>query len=153
MQFVGRYQNRQVFWLDYGAFPYRLPGKHWVCLAIANNNPDRTIFEAFTRSAIASDIAEFKGHGQFGELLHDCFDEIVVAMEVLENHPELDVMTTWHNDETLADAFWQCFGATCLPEDADLDNITVVVTDLDGVNRIEELKDYIRRFESGWLPD
>src|SRR5690606_41709256 len=40
----------------------------------------------------------------------------------------------------------------CLPETADLDNIKVVCTDLDGINRIDELKKYLKEFELGWLP-
>ncbi len=70
-------------------------------------------------------------------------------MEKMEHHNETGVMTTWHNDETLADTFWQCFFATCLPETADLDNIKIICTDLDGVNRAEELKSYIKEFELG----
>jgi len=73
-------------------------------------------------------------------------------METMENHNEIDVMTTWHNDQTLADAFWQCFFATCLPDTTDYGNIKIICTDLDGINRVEELKNYLKEFELGWLP-
>jgi hypothetical protein len=149
---IGKYFDRQVFWLDYDKFTNQLPDKDWVCLAIANDEPDIETFDKFVRSSISRNIIEFKGHGQFGEKLHDLFDETMVIMETMENHNEIDVMTTWHNDETLADAFWQCFFATCLPETADLDNIKVVCTDLDAINRIDELKKYLKEFELGWLP-
>lgn len=75
-----------------------------------------------------------------------------MIMETMENHHEIGVMTTWHNDQTLADAFWQCFFATCLPDTADHDHIKIVCTDLDGINRTEELRSYIKKFETGWLP-
>jgi len=152
MQNIGKYFDRQIYWLNYDKFSDQLPDKDWVCLAVANQQPDLDKFDNFVRTAIAKDILEFKGHGKFGEKLHDLFDETMVVMETMEDHSEIGVMTTWHNDETLADTFWQCFFATCLPETADLDNIKVICTDLDGVNRTEELKSYIREFELGWLP-
>src|SRR5690606_21888152 len=127
----------------------QLPDKNWVCLAIADNQPDTDKFDKFVRTSISRDILEFKGHGQFGEKLHDLFDETMVIMETVEDHSEIDVMTTWHNDETLADTFWQCFFATCLPETADLENIKVICTDLDGISRVDELKGYIKEFELG----
>lgn len=149
---IGKYFDRQVFWLDYDNFADQLPDKDWVCLAIANDELEIDTFDKFVRTCISRNILEFKAHGQFGEKLHDLFDETMVIMETMENHNEIDVMTTWHIDETLADAFWQCFCATCLPETADLDNIKVVCTDLDGINRIDELKKYLKEFELGWLP-
>lgn len=152
MQLIGKYLERQVFWVDYGHISSELPDKDWLCLAIANQQPDLDRFDCFVRTAIAKNILEFKGNGVFGEKLHDLFDETMVAMEVMEGQHANGVMTTWHNDETLADTFWQCFFVTCLPEKADLDNITIICTDLDGVNRADELKNYIKEFESGWLP-
>ena len=152
MQNIGVYSDRQVFWLDYNKFADQLPDKDWVCLAIANTQPDVVAFDKFIRISIAKNVLEFKGHGKFGEDLHDHFDQNMLIMETMENHSEIAVMTTWHNHETLADTFWQCFFATCLPETADLNKIKIVCTDLDGLNRAEELKNYIKEFESGWLP-
>ena len=149
MNQIGKYFDRQVYWLDYDNIADQIPDKNWVCLAIANNQPDIDKFDKFVRTSISRNILEFKGHGQFGEELHDHFDQNMVIME---NHPEIVVMTTWHNDETLADTFWQCFFATCLPDTADIDNIIIICTDLDGINRTDELKSYIKEFELGWLP-
>lgn len=151
MQSIGKYFDRQIFWLDYNNFGDQVPDKNWVCLAIANNQPDIAKFDKFVRTSISRNILEFKGHGQFGEKLHDLFNETMVTMKIIE-HNEINIMTTWHNDKTFADAFWHCLFATCLPETADLDNIKVVCTDLDGINRLEELKSYIKEFELGWLP-
>jgi hypothetical protein len=152
MQFIGEYFNRRIFWLNYNDFPSQLPEKDWICLAVANNDPDLDKFDKFVRDSISKNILEFKGHGKFGEKLHDLFDETMVEMETMESHEEIEIMTTWHNDDTLADTFWQCFFATCLPEKADFDNIKIVCTDLDGVDRREELHSYIKEFEIGWLP-
>jgi hypothetical protein len=152
VQNIGKYFDRQIFWLDYHNYFNQLPDKDWVCLAIANNQPDEKEFDKFVRTSISKDILEFKGYGRFGELLHDLFDGTMVIMETMENHNEIDVMTTWHNDQTLADAFWQCFFATCLPDTTDYGNIKIICTDLDGINRVEELKNYLKEFELGWLP-
>jgi hypothetical protein len=152
MDSVGQYFGRQVYWLDYKQYADQLPDKDWVCLAISNTNPDKGTFDAFVRASIEKGIHEFKGHGEFGGLLHDLFDETMVDMKVFEGHPEIEVMTTWHDDKTLADTFWQCFFATCLRDSADYDNVSIVCMDLDGVNRTDELKHYIKEFEIGWLP-
>ncbi len=152
MQNIGNYFGRQIYWLDYNKFSDQLPDKDWLCLAISNIALDINYFDKFVRTSISKNIVEFKGHGKFGEKLHDLFDETIVEMEVNEKHPEIGVMTTWHNDETLADTYWQCFFATCLPETADMDNIKIVCVDLDGTNRTEELQSYLKEFELGWLP-
>jgi hypothetical protein len=152
MEKIGKYFGRQIYWLEYNQLTDQLPDKDWVCLAISNIEPEINMLDKFVRNAISKNILEFKGHGKFGEKLHDLFDETMVEMEVVENHPEIDVMTTCHNDQTLADTFWECFFSTCLPETADLDNIKIVCVDFDGKNRIEELKSYLIEFELGWLP-
>lgn len=153
MQNIGNYYERQVYWLDYDNFSNELPDKDWVCLAIANIEPNADKFDKFVRTSISKNMLEFKGHGKFGEKLHDLFDETMVVMETMENQSEIGVMTTWHHDEIIAETFWQCFFATCLPETADPNNIKIICTDLDGVNRAEELKRYIKEFELGWLPN
>lgn len=152
MQLIGKYFDREVYWLDYSQFHNLLPNKDWVCLMTSNSKPDSAKFDEFTRKAIANNILEFKGHGLYGEKLHDLFDDTMAIMETMENHDEIEVITTWHSDESLADVFWQCFFVTCLPETADLDNIKVVCTDLDCIDRSGELRGYIGTFEEGWLP-
>jgi hypothetical protein len=147
MQSIGKYSGRQIYWLDYNRFTDQLPDKDWVCLAISNMEPDMDRFDQFVRISISKNILEFKGHGKFAEKLHDLFDETMVDMELAEKRVEMGVVTTWHNDETLADTFWQCFHATCLPETIDPDNIKVVCVDLDGVDRTEELQSYLKAFE------
>ena len=149
---IGKYFNKQVFWLDYDNFDDQLPNKDWACLAIANNQPDTDKFDKFVRKSILKNIKEFKGYGQFGEKIHDLFDETMVQMEATENHSAIDIITTWHNDETLADTFWQCLFTTYLPETVGFGNIKIICTDLDKLNRVDELKNYIKEFELGWLP-
>jgi hypothetical protein len=153
MTSLGKYQNREILWIDYTNYKSAFPDNNWLCLAVANCKPNWEIFEDFIRISIAQNILEFKGSGLFGEKLHDWFDEVMNIMEIVENHKKIEVMTTWHNNETLADTFWQCFFATCLPETADFENIKIVCVDFDGIDRRNELESYIQRFESGWIPE
>lgn len=154
MKPIGTYQTRQVFWFDYYQFQLdQLPKKNWLCLATSDIDPNDEKYERFVRHSIDNGILEFKGHGEFGEKLHDIFDEIMVDIEISKNIGTIDIATTCHNDETLADTFWQCFFATTLPTRADLDNISIVCTDLKGTNRTSELSKILERFEDGWIPE
>ncbi len=74
MQNIGKYFDRQIYWLDYDNFSNELPDKDWVCLAISNIEPDIDTFDKFVRISISKNILEFKGYGKFGEKLHDLFD-------------------------------------------------------------------------------
>jgi hypothetical protein len=154
MKEIGTYQSRKVYWFNYNQFQLdQLPTKNWLCLATSDIDPNDEKFEKFVRYGIDNGILEFKGHGLFGEKLHDLFDEIMVDIEISKSLNTIDIATTWHNDETLADAFWQCFFVTTLPTRADLDNISIVCTDIEGNDRITELKGILKRFENGWIPD
>ncbi len=154
MNEIKTYQNRKVVWVEYHELlSGKMPEGDWICLATSSESkPAADKFDKFTREAIKSGILEFKGHGRFGELLHDWFDETMVMMESMEKHSEIEVMTTWHNDESLVETFWQCFFATCLAETTNYEKLKIVCTDLDGKDRKDELANYLKRFEQGWLP-
>lgn len=74
-------------------------------------------------------------------------------MEVVENHEPISIMTTGHDDETLADTFWQCFFATCLPATADLENVSIICTDLKRNDKSNALKKVLEQFQHGWIPE
>jgi|SRR5690554_6092366 len=153
MRLIGTYQSRQVFWFDYDEFQLdQLPKKDWLCLAISDIEPNNDKYKSFVRYSISNEILEFKGHGIFGEKLHNIFDEIMVEIEISKKIDFIDIGTTSHTNETLADAFWQCFFATTLPVRADLDNISIVCTDLKGNDRTKELKKILEQFKNGWIP-
>lgn len=154
MNKLGTYQNREVYWANYpDLLNDELPSSDWICMLTSSEvKPDADKFDQFTRKTIKNGILEFKGHGKFGELLHDWFDGTMVIMETMDKHPEIETMTTWHNDETLADVFWQCFFATCLPETTNLEKVKILCSDLDGIDRTKELQDYMIQFNKGWIP-
>lgn len=153
MEYIGEHSGRKVYWWEFSnARVAELPEKNWVCFAIAEKLPENKIFDEFARVSIAKGILEFKTFGKESTKLDDWFDETIVIMETMENHPEIDVMTTWHDKESLANAFWQCFHATCLPEETVNENVKIVCFHFNNSDKKQELKEYIKRYNEGWLP-
>jgi len=146
--------GRKAEWVPYLELlgGYR-PTGNWVCLATGSRSFDRDVFSAWADEASRNGLLEFKGHGEGGELLHDLFDWVIVDQMLKEGEKDDIICTTWHNDESLKDAFWQCFGATCLPATTDYDNLFVVCTDVDGCDRERELTQYILEFLTGDIED
>ena len=100
MQKIGKYYERETYYLELKeGYENHLPNGNWICFAIANDKPERSKLEKFIRNSIKNDLFEFKGQGKFGEYLHDCFDEEMVQMEVMENHSEIEIMTTGNNED------------------------------------------------------
>ena len=153
MEYLGEHKGRKVFWWKYSDDNFNeLPDKDWICFAMEDVLPNEEMFEKFARESINKNILEFKAFGKNSSMLDDWFDETMVVMEAMENHPEIDVMTTWHNNEGLASAFWQCFYATCLPETTDYSNLKIVCFHFDNADKRNEIKNYLKRFNEGWLP-
>ncbi len=153
MEYLGEHNNRKVYWSNYSYEEFdKLQDNNWICFAIENGLPDSELFENFVRASIQKGILEFKAYGKLSTNLDDDFDQIIVEMKVLEGHSEIDVMTTWHDKEGIANAFWGCFHATALPETADMDNLKIVCLHFDNNDFKDELKDYLKRFNEGWLP-
>jgi len=154
MRLIVAYFSRKVYWFDYDRFNLdQLPKDNWLCFATSDKKPNTNKFKQFVKCGIQNNILEFKGHGKYGEELHDLFDQVMIDLELSENLNYIDIATTCHNDESYADAFWQCFFATTLPVRADLDDISIVCMDLNGKDRSVELKGIIDRFEKGWIPE
>ena len=61
-------------------------------------------------------------------------------------------MTTGSNDTDLANAFWENYGATCLPDRADYDNIKIVCLSFDKKDYSNRLSELIKRFNRKWIP-
>jgi hypothetical protein len=153
MRYLGKHCNRETYYLDINDdYKDKLPISNWVCFAIANSKPDDKTLSQFIRKSIEKDLFEFKGCGLFAEFIHDLFDEEIVAMEVLEDHPDIEIITTWSDDSRISNAFWECYGATCLPDRADYDNIKVVCLSFDNIDYSSKLESLIKRFNRNWLP-
>ena len=153
MDYLGEHNSRKVYWSNYSEEEFhKLPDSNWICFAIENGLPLGELFEKFVRVSIQKNIFEFKAYGKLSTHLDDDFDHIIVEMKVIEGYSEIDVMTTWHDKENLASAFWGCFHATCLPDNADTSNLKIVCFHFDNIDFRKELKDYLKRFNEGWLP-
>ena len=154
MEFLGEHYKRKVYWWKFSESTFdELPSGNWIGFAIEDGLPDYNLFDKFAKVSIAKGILEFKAFGKLSSKLDDWFDEIVVIMNVMENQPDIFVMTTWHDKESLANAFWQSFSATCLPDSTDYDHLKIICTHFDNVDKKEELKTYIKKFNEGWLPE
>jgi hypothetical protein len=86
----------------------------------------------------------------YGEMLHDWFDGEIVNLEVIEEYPETDVMTTWYEGEEndLPNALWSCFYAQILPEGTDATKTKVVCVPFYGVDYKKDLITMIYRLTS-----
>jgi hypothetical protein len=153
MEYLGVHNDRKVYWWEYSEKNLdKLPDSNWICFVIEDGLPQSDLFEKFVRTSIHKGLLEFKAYGKLSSKLDDSFDETMVLMETIEGHLEIDITTTWHNKEGLASAFWQCFHATCLSETTDSNNLKIICVHFDNTNRKQELKNYIERFNEGWLP-
>lgn len=88
MNEINSYQNRKVVRMDYSKLlDGKMPKSNWICLVTSSESkPDLDKFDRFSGDAFKNGILEFKGHGKFGELLHDWFDETMVIMETMKNY-------------------------------------------------------------------
>lgn len=153
MEYIGIHSGRKVYWWKYSEENFdELPDSDWICFAIEDGLPKSEAFEKFARMSITKNILEFKAYGKNSSNLDDWFDLAIIDMESMEDHAEIDTMTTWHDNEGLASAFWQCFYATCLPETTDYDNLKIVCFHFDNADKRKEITNHLKRFNEGWLP-
>ncbi len=152
MEYLGEHKGRKVYWWTYTDDYDDLPNSNWICFAMTDTSPGYDLYCKFIRAAIDRNILEYKVHGFFSEKLHDEFDEIIVVMEVLENHDDIHTTTTWHDSEGPASGFWQCFYATIFPPATDCDDLKIVCLHFDNADKRNEIKGYLKRFNNGWLP-
>lgn len=154
MQYIGKYYGREVFYLDrQKGYLNELPNNNWQCLLIANGEYDKDAIYTFAQKAIALDVLGIRTQGKFGSQLEMYITLLRIDMEIDENDLETDTSIGGDNEIDLANAFWECFGAQALPERTDYDNLKLVCISFDGKNYKDELKGYIDRFNSGWLPE
>lgn len=152
IKYIGTHKGRAVIQVSYEDYAIAIPDKHWLCFMLGDHKPDFEKFTEFVEATVPRDLIYFRTYGKQCELIHDLFDETFIAMEALKGYDGRTVMTTWHSKESKADAFWSCFVANYY-DDVDNENMPIVVIDLDGIDRVAELRGYINRFNEGWLPE
>jgi hypothetical protein len=95
MQYLGEQNGRKTYWWEFSLENFHeLPDKDWIAFAIEDGMSNYEMFDKFARVSISNGILEFKAFGKLSEKLHDCFDETVVTLNVIENQPDVFVMTT-----------------------------------------------------------
>lgn len=152
MEYIGEHLKRKVYYVNYQKLVIdEMPYSDWICFAMSNEKPDDTKLTEFVQNVLKKDVLEFIGYGIYGEYLHNFFDNEMVLMSINGHYPEIDIVTTW-NIDNLAEAFWECFGATCLPDRANYEDLKIICVDFDNLNYSTKLKDLINRFNENWLP-
>ncbi|MEO5947948.1 MAG: hypothetical protein ABIP79_14110 [Chitinophagaceae bacterium] len=153
MEYLGKHSDREVYWWNFSVKNFdELPKGDWVGFSIEEKLPEYDLFEKFARASIAKGILEFKAFGKESTKLDDWFDDVIVLLNVMDNQPDAFVMTTWNDKESLADAFWQCFHATALPDEVVNENVKIVCFHINDIDKRDELKNYLKLFNEGWLP-
>src|SRR5215475_132025 len=120
MEYLGQHSGRKVYWWEFSEKTLEeLPDTNWICFAISDKNPFQNekinCIRTFVKTCIDKNLLEFKAFGKYSSDLDDFFD-IQVVLELEKGMgKDIFIMTTWHDKDSLADAFWQCFYATCLP--------------------------------------
>lgn len=157
MESLGEYNGRKVFWLEFLEKNFQeLSVSDWICFGMSDENPFNEPLSAtltkFCGIAIDRGVLEFKAFGKESSKFDDFFDSEVVTKN-LESGEDSFVMITWHDKESLASAFWQCFHATCIPDDADHNNLKIVCLHFENIDKRQELKSFLEKFNKGWLPE
>ena len=157
MDYLGSHYDRETYYFDLNLDKIEtLPDSNWICFMIANEQIEtdqEKRLRDFLRFSIDRDLLEFIGQGHFGGFLHLSIDEIITDLEINHNHPEVELTTTGDNDTNFDNGFWECFGATALPDRADYDNLKIICVTLDNTNYKVNLRQLIDRFNEGYLPE
>jgi hypothetical protein len=154
LTYLGHHKANEVYYYSFGLHELEsLPRSHWVCLGIVNQNFDKNFFEEFILFSASNGLLEFKAQGNFGELMHDIFDEVILEYEFQEE-VETDIMTTWRNNgpNDLADSFWGSFYANVLPEGVQQNQLKIICIGFDGMDYSDTLKNLLDRINEGWIP-
>ncbi len=154
MEHCGNFQERTVYYLclDSEANSVVEQMDNWICFAIASGQYPKDKAVNFIRHTLLGGMLEFKAQGAHAEELHLLCDSTMVSLEVDEGHPIFDIVTTGSASTDLANAFWECFFATVLPDRADYDDLKVVCVSFDGTNYRSRIDGLLDRFEEGWVP-
>lgn len=157
MDYLGSYYDRKTYYFDWNSDKTdNLPDSNWICFMIANEHIDKDKehkLNDFLKLSVDKNLLEFIGQGKLGGFLHLSIDEIITDLEINHNYPEIELTTSGDNETDIDNGFWECFGATALPEKADYDSLKIICLTLDNVNYKETLKQLIDRFNKGYLPE
>jgi hypothetical protein len=109
---VDRVHGRRIRLLQLSGWAWEDPEVRPFILFIAAHasSGDEAKIRRFAAAAIESGCGYICAWGDGCELVHDLFDEVAIAVDRF-------VMSTWHTDESLADALYFSLTNTLLDED------------------------------------
>jgi len=156
LELIGNSNERQIFysniWKD-DNWLEDLPKDNWLVFPIGQGN-DIDSYSKLVDKSIDNNVLYVCAAGQYSELIHDIFDEMIVQKKI-ENNESVDneddfedsPITTWHNN--FSDGFW--FAITTAHHGLKIID-KIVCVDFTKQSVKGHLKDLIEKINNGWLP-
>jgi hypothetical protein len=156
LELLGQINDREIFYTsfreDQNLFE-NLRNENWLAVPIGQDK-DIHLYSRLADNCIDNNVSYICALGQSSELIHDIFDEEVVARKIaagesvetqddFKNSP----MTTWHLN--FSEGFW--FALTSAYNDGKKID-TVVCIDLTSKGVKKHLKYLIDKIQTGWFP-
>ncbi|MGB4773837.1 MAG: hypothetical protein WBP45_01575 [Daejeonella sp.] len=157
LELIGNSNNRKIFYTsivtDKDWFG-NLPTDNWLAFPIGDTK-DVEIYSKLADKCIDNDVLYVCAAGQYCELIHDIFDETIVAKQMEKedestrssNDVEDSPMTTWHTN--FSEGFWFAI-ITAYHELKSIDKIVCIDFTTKGVKN--HLINLIDKINSHWLP-
>ena len=147
MEFIGRHNRNEIYYLDTNDSLENLPKEKWISLGIANASVDNAYFDEFIAEATNRNLIEFKASGKLAKELNS-----ILYISLIEDYPISEII---NNDsfEDLLTCLWGCFYGNIFPEAIDQTYIKVVCISFDNMNYKEALIQSVDRLNEGWNPD
>ncbi len=154
MKSIGKHFNTELIYFDLKSELKSLQKYYtWILLLIGNSEYDKKYLSNVFEKCILFGPSEFRSQGIMGENLHLLFDMTMVDLEDKTNQSFININTTGDNETNLENAIWECIFANLLPDDADLENVKVLISTYDDVDYSENIKSILDKISSGWIPE
>ena len=151
MEIIGNYYGREVLYLESNKdYLSKLPTSNWQCLLIANEDYDDEQLKVFFNRAVESDILGILSQGKYGNEIDSRLTTF--KMDLFEQGRDVDISMWGDSASDLSETFWSCFGSPALPNRTNYDDLKLVCISFDSLDYKDTLKDYLQKFNNGWLP-
>ncbi|MBW8360586.1 MAG: hypothetical protein K0M56_00200 [Kaistella sp.] len=156
MEVIGNVNGRQIIYINIWEninWTDNLPTHNWLVFPVGQGN-DVSIYSKLADKSIDNNVLYLCAAGEFCELIHDIFDEVIIAKKIANNESiespddfKNSPITTWHN--SFSEGLW--FATTCANhEEKTIDKIICVDFMKQGVK--DHLINLVESINNGWLP-
>jgi hypothetical protein len=153
VKIIGYSNERQILytniWTDENWLQL-LPTENWLAFPIGQEKDVENYIKLAAKS-IDNDVSYVCAVGEYCELIHDIFDEIIIEKELesLDNADAFDdsPMTTWHNN--FSEGFW--FAITNAHHELKIIN-KIICIDFTKQGVQVHLSNLVEKINNNWLP-